>query len=490
MSAFWTRKAQTLGPNFPTFYLKGEDHPIFAVPNAVSGPDLEAKIPRYLGKYVDEIICKIINRCQPLNESDAESFRQVHMFTNREGFMPEFRKTFKDVLRSAENNQIKDPTRFLHLSELAGQVNNKDLSKPIFQRVLSTPKKAVPDCVEEMMKIGKARNVQLNTWRKAGKSFRNRATWVGLERVPQEKVQEMDKKLMVETQELLEMGLQSGLFFNDDQKGPNYICLEGSMHRICAPKDQMAGSSIIFWTKNDADDTYPTSEKIFGGVVYNPECVAKELSPDAVYVDREIKISNRLVGDKTGLDRPRLATLGKMAKGTGPQTTFNAPYPIHVPADIGDIPTDLKHGGHDSDIRVPIKAEEAAKLAGLLSPLGHPFLSNFVTYGYSASTHLDDDITPTSGWVTYRSRELNRNTSNFVWASHAVIVEMSSNMYWYWKADEDGHGTTVNIQNIKNPEAKLTPTLIRNSAGDAQWTRVSVLSRAVANGHSRMEKVI
>jgi hypothetical protein len=45
--------------------------------------------------------------------------------------------------------------------------------------------------------------------------------------------------------------------------GPNYVLLDESVHRVCAPTDGEA-YPLIFWTKDNKSDKIPTAEKIVG----------------------------------------------------------------------------------------------------------------------------------------------------------------------------------------------------------------------------------
>jgi len=46
--------------------------------------------------------------------------------------------------------------------------------------------------------------------------------------------------------------------------------------------------------------------------------------------------------------------------------------------------------------------QNVARDKNLLNRLGCPKVSTFATYSYAASSHLDDDASPSSGWVTDR----------------------------------------------------------------------------------------
>jgi len=45
------------------------------------------------------------------------------------------------------------------------------------------------------------------------------------------------------------------------------------------------------------------------------------------------------------------------------------------------------------------RSQDAAQEANFLNILGYPRFSTFVTYDYSATSHLDKDEAPSSGWV-------------------------------------------------------------------------------------------
>jgi len=105
--------------------------------------------------------------------------------------------------------------------------------------------------------------------------------WIGLERyvhqlgllklqnifyrLSAEELETFDKKKLVETTELVEIGTKSGVLKGSD----NFVLLENQVYRICAPEspeDKMW--SIILWTKENAKDNNPCPEKIVCLLLY------------------------------------------------------------------------------------------------------------------------------------------------------------------------------------------------------------------------------
>jgi hypothetical protein len=136
--------------------------------------------------------------------------------------------------------------------------------------------------------------------------------------------------------------------------------------------------------------------------------------------------------------------------------------------------------------------------------LGYPHTSSFGTYAYCASSHTDNDESSSSGWVMKRSdtvssctgnilprglielQQIKRDQSNFVWTSHGLVVEMAENVFWFWNAPEDSHGTTMNDLALKHPRSYKT--YVATEPERAQWTRVSVMTHAVMVADRKAEE--
>jgi hypothetical protein len=78
------------------------------------------------------------------------------------------------------------------------------------------------------------------------------------DRVPENELEKLTGKHMVETPEQGIEGVEHGAFTNDD-----YICTKDNTYRICAPTSADTGmSACIFWTKTSPEDTSPTWDKV------------------------------------------------------------------------------------------------------------------------------------------------------------------------------------------------------------------------------------
>jgi hypothetical protein len=84
--------------------------------------------------------------------------------------------------------------------------------------------------------------------------------------------------------------------------------------------------------------------------------------------------------------------------------------------------------------------------------------------------------------------QIPRNESNFVWGSHRLVLEMQENMYWFWNAPDDYHGTTMNNLALKRPETYKNYMKSEKYKDRAQWTRVSVMPHAVVAAAGRAAK--
>jgi len=153
----------------------------------------------------------------------------------------------------------------------------------MFQRFLDAANVAakknpiIRGCLEK----GKSYRDGLKHIRRQGQSCRTQAVWIGLERyvhqlgllklqnifyrLSAEELETFDKKKLVETTELVEIGTKSGVLKGSD----NFVLLENQVYRICAPEspeDKMW--SIILWTKENAKDNNPCPEKIVCLLLY------------------------------------------------------------------------------------------------------------------------------------------------------------------------------------------------------------------------------
>ena len=66
--------------------------------------------------------------------------------------------------------------------------------------------------------------------------------------------------------------------------------------------------------------------------------------------------------------------------------------------------------------------------------------------------------------------------SNFVWTSHRLIVEMKKNMFWFWNAPVDMHGTTHSRLSLEQENWKAYAVKYPEAG---QWTRVMTIPHTV-----------
>ena len=69
--------------------------------------------------------------------------------------------------------------------------------------------------------------------------------------------------------------------------------------------------------------------------------------------------------------------------------------------------------------------------------------------------------------------------SNFFYSSHKLILELAEGATWFWDAQKDYHGMSVNSVSLR--KGVNWPRLARDDPDAAQWTLVSVFPRAVIN---------
>jgi hypothetical protein len=113
-------------------------------------------------------------------------------------------------------------------------------------------------------------------------------------RCDQKDVEKMIGLHMVESDVQATTGLESGAF-----KEGEYIRVDKTMNRLCAPTDKSKMTSFIFWTKSSPKDNVPTWDKVvrhvrviyvwdcspvlfqFGGIVYNLDKLDRAFSSES-----------------------------------------------------------------------------------------------------------------------------------------------------------------------------------------------------------------
>lgn len=81
--------------------------------------------------------------------------------------------------------------------------------------------------------------------------------------------------------------------------------------------------------------------------------------------------------------------------------------------------------------------------------------------------------------VTSARYQVKRHESNFVYASHGLVVELADQAYWFWNAPDDAHGSTLNQLALRHPRSYRGYVKLEQADTRAQWTRVLVMPHTV-----------
>lgn len=66
-----------------------------------------------------------------------------------------------------------------------------------------------------------------------------------------------------------------------------------------------------------------------------------------------------------------------------------------------------------------------------------------------------------------------------MYGDYKLIVELSEDAHWFWRATEDAHGTTSNEVAMNNPVRWKDSIVYKPNT--AQWTYAETIPQAVAN---------
>jgi hypothetical protein len=83
--------------------------------------------------------------------------------------------------------------------------------------------------------------------------------------------------------------------------------------------------------------------------------------------------------------------------------------------------------------------------------------------------------------------QVKRHESNFVFTSHALIIELAEQAYWFWNAPEDAHGSTLNDLALQHPRSYHGYVTLETADNRAQWTRVQVMPHRVVAANIKKE---
>ncbi|KAJ3549391.1 hypothetical protein NMY22_g904 [Coprinellus aureogranulatus] len=347
---------------------------------------------------------------------------------------PGQRKKLEKQCKKAEQSESENCVRMNCLKDIHTIFLSEGGDSTLFQKfkayVHDAPKRSKPIFIKEIAQEGQARSDNLRAAEKAGdKVWRISTTIIRVDEIPEDQVNSLMKKYIVETPEDAKAGLESGVL-----KEGEYVVLGGNTNRLVAPDpnrtDQACG--VTFFKRNHLQDNEVTANKIFAGVVYNPEKALECLGVKKEFNWEHVRMSQELLLQKTRLDHRRLNTTGKMTKGTGPQLIFGYPYAVDFNGGVPLPDVDGLYGEHD--VKIPIghldifvksmqeaffqgflpelasKHMAAAQEHALVNDLGFPNISFFATVDYCSSPHFDDDLCPTLGHCTHWSSNIRGKT--------------------------------------------------------------------------------
>ncbi|KAG2030243.1 hypothetical protein BDR03DRAFT_1017338 [Suillus americanus] len=362
--------------------------------------------------------------------------------------------------------------------------------------------KAIPVEIRTAIEDSKTQRNEIAIAQYLGELAYRNAEWIG---VPGDVTTTMRNKIVVESQEILELGLSSNAFKPED-----IILVDGSWMRIKKPNNGQH-RSVILWAKDHVNDTNPTEAKIFGAVIYNAHeetSFASEHTQERVQLEMRAMMHDIRTRENCKRGMMNYGTLVKSSLGMAVTNgLLNQPEiqvaKIHENAQARTI---VKHQVQSS-LRISIQTarpviqacnfaflqgflphfakEQLAKAteAHLLNRYGVPNTQAFASYGYCAAMHTDRDDSVTVGWISARSHKVLDDESNFVYAEFKIILELDVNTHFIWNAPNDLHGTTMNRVFSKQPKSWKTFTRTLANADLAQWSRANVLTHnAVSSG--------
>jgi hypothetical protein len=73
-----------------------------------------------------------------------------------------------------------------------------------------------------------------------------------------------------------------------------------------------------------------------------------------------------------------------------------------------------------------------------------------------------------------------------MWAAYKLVAELRQDCFWFWRARDDEHGTTMNHVAMAHRESDELTFKVPKSSDEAQWTRVMTLTQAVAKSAARL----
>ncbi|KAL0957303.1 hypothetical protein HGRIS_001114 [Hohenbuehelia grisea] len=361
----------------------------------------------------------------------------------------------------------------------------------------------IPDALEQAIAASKRERLESAAYFQLGKEAFEKAVFIPCLRVTDETLNDMKGKVIIESTEIMDMGVASGAFTPKDC----YI-IDDTWTRICRPGSSgKEFESLVFWCPDSPDDHQPTEAKIFGYALYGADVrtnITSHYGQQAV--ETEMKNIVHSVQFRENIKRA-MQTVGTMVKSSiGTVSTNGVTHSIPAHVDVlspNARPATRTTIQEQQSLRVEIEraapvlqnrmymflcgfmphlAEqqlEVARSCNLINRFGAPNYSSFASYGYSAAFHTDNDDTVTEGWVSGRSANIKPDESNFAWADFKLVVELEQNVHWCWDAKRHAHGTSMNRLCATRPNS--WKSWAKNHPADGQWSRANVITHATAS---------
>ncbi|KAG1844679.1 hypothetical protein F4604DRAFT_1688995 [Suillus subluteus] len=300
--------------------------------------------------------------------------------------------------------------------------------------------KVIPAKISAAITDSKAQQNEIAVAQYLGELAYHNAEWIGCDRVHKDIATTLRNKTVVESQEILDLGISTNAFKLED-----IILVDGGWMRIQKPTNGKC-RSVILWAKDHVNDTVPTEAKIFGAALYNAQeetSFASEYTQERVQLEMHAMMHDIQTRENCKRGMMNYGTLVKCSLGMAVTNGLLNQPEIQV-AKI-----------HENARTRTIAKHQACNFA---------FLQGFLPHFAKEQLVLDDE-------------------SNFVYAEFKVILDLDVDTHFIWNAPNDLHGTTMNRVFSKQPKSWKTFTQSLANVDLAQWSQANVLThKAVSSG--------
>ncbi|KAH9841995.1 uncharacterized protein C8Q71DRAFT_854353 [Rhodofomes roseus] len=358
--------------------------------------------------------------------------------------------------------------------------------------------KGVPAHLVADVAFAKEQHKQIKLHRLLGQWAYENAIWVPCNRVPADDLKAMEKKFVIESEDILQTALENGAVKRDEAIVPDH-----SWTRVKKPSPDAGVVSLIFYDSGAQQRGKVCEEDIFGGCIYNSKefsQIASEISQDAVEIEAESILA--FIRAREALRRS-FKSVGTMVKsGMGLHSTNSVLHTplLPVPQTSSANPKEATKTriAEQTALRVSIQQNKdiiqcynyailegfmphwaraqmvVAESAQLLNTYGYPNTAAFASFAYGAPSHRDNDDSVTMGWISARSDLIKDDESNFFYADYKLILQMAADTHWMWDAPQTYHGTSLGRLCCANP--KSWKTFAKKHAAAGQWSRANVIT--------------